>query len=114
MHHFMCKVGVTGVTIVFVIYKIYTFVCVMGWHDGAVISTLAPQQEGSGFKPWGRLGPFYTEFACSSCAFMCSHSLKSKDGPIGYSHDPYFTEQLRQVFSTNNLHHFSLHLILEN
>ncbi len=28
-------------------------------------STVASQQEGSGFKPTGQLGPFCVEFACS-------------------------------------------------
>ncbi len=33
-------------------------------HGGAVTSTVTSQQEGSGFKPPGQLGPF--------CVYMCS------------------------------------------
>ncbi len=33
-------------------------------------STVASQQEGSGFEPTGLLGPFCVEFACSPCASM--------------------------------------------
>ncbi len=45
-----------------------------GRHGGAVASTVASQQEGSGFEPTGRLGPFCVDSACSPRA--CAGSLR--------------------------------------
>ena len=41
-------------------------------HGGAAVSTDTSQQEGSGFEPISRLGPFCVEFAYSPCACMSS------------------------------------------
>ena len=39
-----------------------------GQHGGLVVSTVASQQDGSGFKP--QQGPLCMKFACSPCAYM--------------------------------------------
>ena len=35
-----------------------------------MVSSVASQQEGSGFEPTGRLESLYVEFTCSSCVFV--------------------------------------------
>ncbi len=46
-------------------YLSLQYYCNTDWrHGGAVASTVASQQEGSGFEPIGRLGPFCVPASC--------------------------------------------------
>lgn len=62
---------------------ILSFLCLIEWHIGAVVCTIASKREDRGFEVTSRVGTFYVELVCSLCAcgrfFLLPHTLQSKD-----------------------------------